>query len=142
MPPGQVKAARRMLQDLRVSIVTSALVSCMCNAHQSWLLLQRCQSWTAYVSVSMLLSYAFASFPAAARPKLLHLRPCSLTCISSVCFASWEGKGGVAGQRRGRGVGFVTHACPNAGLTSSALCVALPQWKLIPCAACCLQGML
>lgn len=27
MPPGQVKAARHMLQDLRVSIVTNAMVS-------------------------------------------------------------------------------------------------------------------
>lgn len=27
MPPGQVKAARKMLQDLHVSIVTNAMVS-------------------------------------------------------------------------------------------------------------------
>lgn len=38
MPPGQVKAARKMLQDLHVSIVTNAMVRRMHHAHQSSLL--------------------------------------------------------------------------------------------------------
>ena len=35
MPPGQVKAARQMLQNLHVSIVTNAMVSSMHHANQS-----------------------------------------------------------------------------------------------------------
>ena len=34
MPPGQVKTARNMLQELRVNIVTNAMVSLRHTAHQ------------------------------------------------------------------------------------------------------------
>lgn len=39
MPPGQVKTARSMLQELRVNIVTNAMVGLIHTPHQSCLLM-------------------------------------------------------------------------------------------------------